>query len=86
MGEMKSMSEKPIRKEQFVAENQELVKELQKLKSQQFVEGQYRNFLNDFQGIAYRLDKHWKPLFFHGAVEQMTGYIETELLNLRRDR
>jgi PAS domain S-box-containing protein len=79
------MSEKSITKEQLVTENQELIKELQRLKSQQFVENQYRNFLQDFQGIAYRLDKRWKPLFFHGAVEHLTGYTETELLNLQPD-
>ena len=57
----------------------------QSLKTRQLIDDQYKSFLNDFQGIAYRLDPHWKPVFFHGAVTQITGYGEDDLLNLKPD-
>lgn len=79
------MSELPITKDQLIAENQKLIRELQSLKSLKFAEDQYLSFLQDFQGIAYRLDTNWKPVFFHGAVEQITGYSENDLLNQYTD-
>jgi len=79
------MNDKAMTKAQLIAANKQLTKELQMLKAKQLLEDQYRSFLQDFQGIAYRLDKHWKPIFFHGAVKQITGYSETDLLNLKPD-
>jgi len=57
----------------------------QSLKTRQLIDDMYKSFLKDFQGIAYRLDPHWKPVFFHGAVKQITGYDEDDLLNLNPD-
>ena len=38
-------------------------------------EKRYRSFIENFQGIAYEADvKTWTPIFFHGAVEEITGY------------
>ncbi|MFW9922389.1 MAG: PAS domain S-box protein [Candidatus Thorarchaeota archaeon] len=41
----------------------------------------YRFFVQNFQGIAYRTKEDFKPIFFHGAVEQITGYTPEELLS-----
>ncbi|MDO8874337.1 MAG: response regulator [Methanoregula sp.] len=42
-------------------------------------EARYRGFVQTFLGIAFRLRNDFSPVFFHGAVEQITGYSETEL-------
>jgi two-component system cell cycle sensor histidine kinase/response regulator CckA len=44
-------------------------------------EEKYRSFVQNFQGVAYRSRMDWIPLFFHGAVEQITGYTEKELIS-----
>ncbi|MEW6411730.1 MAG: PAS domain S-box protein [Candidatus Zixiibacteriota bacterium] len=41
-------------------------------------EEKYRSFVQNFQGIAYRSMMSWAPMFFHGAVEEITGYTEAE--------
>jgi PAS domain S-box-containing protein len=61
------------------------MEEKRSIMSKQIMDDQYLSFLNDFQGIAYRLDQAWKPVFFHGAVKQITGYTEKDLLNLKPD-
>jgi len=43
-------------------------------------EERYRSFLQNFQGIAYRGDLDFTPLFCHGAVEAITGYTEGDFL------
>ncbi|MBD3306519.1 PAS domain S-box protein [candidate division KSB3 bacterium] len=43
-------------------------------------EERYRSFVQNFQGIAYRGTLDFRPIFFHGAVEAITGYTEQELL------
>jgi PAS domain S-box-containing protein len=63
----------------------EALKELQRLRARLLVEEQYDSFLHDFQGIAYRLDRDWKPVFFRGALQQLTGYTEKELLEQKPD-
>ncbi len=41
----------------------------------------YRSFMHDFSGILYRADlKSWTPVFFHGAVEEITGYKEEDFI------
>ncbi len=50
----------------------------QKLKES---EKKYRYFLQNFQGIAYEGDMYFKPSFFHGAVEGITGYIEKDFIS-----
>ncbi|NNL41850.1 MAG: PAS domain S-box protein, partial [Desulfobacterales bacterium] len=43
-------------------------------------EERYRSFVQNFQGIAFRGKMDFTPIFFHGAVEEITGYSEDELL------
>jgi len=44
-------------------------------------EQKYSSFVRNFMGIAYRGNiGTWTPLFFHGAVEAITGYREGEFL------
>lgn len=43
-------------------------------------EERYRSFVQNFLGIAYRADMDFAPVFFHGAVEEITGYSEEELV------
>lgn len=44
-------------------------------------EARYRSFVQNFQGIAFRSKMDFIPLFFHGAVEEITGYSEVDFLN-----
>ncbi|MFC1549471.1 PAS domain S-box protein [Nitrospirota bacterium] len=41
----------------------------------------YRTFVENMQGIAFQGEMDFKPYFFHGAVEEITGYGEEEFLN-----
>lgn len=43
-------------------------------------EDRYRSFLQTFQGIAFRANLGVAPLFFHGAVREITGYSEEEFI------
>jgi PAS domain S-box-containing protein len=42
----------------------------------------YRSFVENFKGIAFRLHPEGTPVFFHGAVKELTGYDEIELFDL----
>jgi len=44
-------------------------------------EKRYRTFVHNFQGIAYRGKLDFTPIFFHGAVEKITGYSEKEFIS-----
>lgn len=37
-------------------------------------ERRYRSFVQNFQGIVYQGHLNFVPVFFHGAVEEITGY------------
>jgi len=41
-------------------------------------EARYRSFVENFQGIAFQGELGFKPIFFHGAAEAITGYTEDE--------
>jgi PAS domain S-box-containing protein len=41
-------------------------------------EERYRSFVENFQGIAFRGGMDFIPEFFHGAVEEVTGYTEED--------
>ncbi len=43
-------------------------------------EEKYRTFVQNLRGIAYRSDVNWVPFFFHGTVEEITGYSEQEFV------
>ncbi len=43
-------------------------------------EERYRTFVENFQGIAYKGKINVAPVFFRGAVENITGYTESQLL------
>ena len=44
-------------------------------------EEKYRGFVQNFDGIAFRGSINFKPFFFHGAVEKITGYIEEDFVS-----
>lgn len=46
-------------------------------------EERYRSFLKNFQGIAFRGTMDFRPIFFHGLVEEITGYTADEFMNGR---
>ena len=43
-------------------------------------EERYRSFFHHFQGIAFRARLDFTPVFFHGAVEKITGYTIEEFI------
>lgn len=43
-------------------------------------ENRYRSFVQKFRGIAYQATADWIPAFFHGSVEEITGYTEQDFL------
>jgi PAS domain S-box-containing protein len=43
-------------------------------------EEKYRSFIERFGGIAFRGDKNFKIIFFHGAVNEITGYVEDDFV------
>jgi PAS domain S-box-containing protein len=43
-------------------------------------EERYRTFIQNFLGIAFEGRLDFTPVFFHGAVEEITGFTETEFL------
>ena len=44
-------------------------------------EMKYRSLIQNFQGIAFQADKNFIPIFIHGAVEEITGHTEEELMS-----
>ncbi|TET75237.1 MAG: PAS domain S-box protein, partial [Candidatus Heimdallarchaeota archaeon] len=44
-------------------------------------EEKYRGFVQNFDGIAFQGSIGFKPFFFHGAVEKITGYIEEDFVS-----
>jgi len=46
-------------------------------------EERYRGFVTHFIGIAYRRRMDFSPVFFHGSIENITGYTEEEILQGR---
>lgn len=43
-------------------------------------EERYLSFLHNFQGIAFQSSFDFKPIIFHGAIEEITGYKESEFI------
>ena len=43
-------------------------------------EERYRSFVTDFPGIAFRGRMDFTPIFFRGAVEEITGFTEADFL------
>lgn len=48
--------------------------------TQQTCQDGYRTFVENFKGITFRLSLDFRPIFFHGAVEEITGYPEEAFL------
>ncbi|MBN3036277.1 MAG: response regulator [Bacteroidales bacterium] len=44
-------------------------------------ESKYRSFVRNFHGIAFRGDLEFRPFFFHGNVETITGYRECDFIS-----
>jgi PAS domain S-box-containing protein len=42
----------------------------------------YRSFIQNFQGIVYKRDENFIPVYLHGAIEEMTGYREKDFPSL----
>jgi PAS domain S-box-containing protein len=59
----------------------EAIEQEQLLASLRESEKRYRSFIENFRGIAYEAYiKTWTPIFFHGAVEEITGYQEEDFI------
>ncbi|HWR24800.1 MAG TPA: PAS domain S-box protein, partial [Methanosarcina sp.] len=43
-------------------------------------ERKYRSFVQNFHGIALQFDENFNPVFLHGAVEEITGYSDEDLM------
>jgi len=43
-------------------------------------EEKYRSFVENFPGIAFRSNVNWIPIYFHGSVEEITGYTEQDFI------
>lgn len=43
----------------------------------------YRSFLQNFKGISFKLSRDFTPLFLEGAIEEITGYTEEEIISGR---
>ncbi|AKB21754.1 PAS domain S-box protein [Methanosarcina sp. WH1] len=56
-----------------------------KLSSEKLKESEelYRSFLQNFKGIAFKVDRDFTPLFLEGAVEEITGYTKEDFLSGR---
>ncbi len=50
------------------------------LKALEESEYKYRTFVEGFHGIAYRIGTDGEPQLYHGAVEEITGFTEQDLL------
>jgi PAS domain S-box-containing protein len=44
-------------------------------------EQRYRSFVENVKGIAFQLHLDGRPIFYHGAVSELTGYDEIRLLD-----
>ncbi len=45
-------------------------------------EEKYRSFAQNFQGIVYRIRTDNKPVFYNGAMEEISGYTSEELTSM----
>ena len=43
-------------------------------------EERYHSFVKNLKGIAYQRDIDFSPVFFHGAVKEITGYTEDDFI------
>ncbi len=47
----------------------------------EYSERRYRTFVENFHGIVFQALVGTKPVFFHGAVKEITGWTEQEMIN-----
>jgi PAS domain S-box-containing protein len=77
------MAKRPTRDE-WGQRVKELEQKLAKLKYTEEAlresETRYKSFVKHFQGIAFRGNMDFTPVFFHGAVEAITGYLEKDFI------
>ncbi|KKL64572.1 hypothetical protein LCGC14_2163660, partial [marine sediment metagenome] len=56
-------------------------RDISKRKALEESESRYLFYVKNFKGIAFRGHLNFIPIFFHGSVEEITGYTEKELLS-----
>jgi len=61
--------------------NKDITQLKQSLEKVRESEDKYRSFMRNFKGIAFQGDMHFSPVFMHGALEEITGYTEEELIS-----
>lgn len=83
--------EKAVAKRNLILKNALLLEELSQQqihlenynKALKASEQRYRSFVENFKGIAFHLEADGSPVFYHGAVEETTGYTESQLVHNR---
>jgi PAS domain S-box-containing protein len=45
------------------------------------LEERYNNFLKRFEGITFKFDKDFNPVYFNGSIQKLTGYSEEEFIS-----
>jgi PAS domain S-box-containing protein/putative nucleotidyltransferase with HDIG domain len=75
-----SYVQKPYDMEQLLVTIRRAVEKREAAEALRESEERYRSFVQNFHGIAFRGDINFVPMFFHGAVEAITGYTEDEFI------
>jgi len=75
-----SYVQKPYDMEQLTVTIRRAVEKREAAEALRASEEGYRSFVENFQGIVFRGDMNFTPMFFHGAVEAITGYTEDEFI------
>ncbi len=71
---------KPINPEELISTVEISLFKHQTGKKVRESEERYRSFVENFQGIAFQYGIDFSPVFFHGAVAEITGYSEDDFL------
>ncbi|HWQ48921.1 MAG TPA: histidine kinase dimerization/phosphoacceptor domain -containing protein [Methanosarcina sp.] len=66
----------PVR---FIGTVQDITERKQAEENLRLSEERYRSFIQNFQGVAFQIDKNFELEFIHGAAKEITGYSEEEL-------
>ena len=72
---------KPINPEELISTVEITLFKHQAEKRVRESEERYRSFVENFQGIAFQYGVDFTPVFFHGAVAEITGYTEEDFIS-----